>query len=166
MADEDQVKELQSEVERLREHNEKLLNEKKAATAQATKLEGERDKLAGEIERRDEAPITDVFESLAAREGFGRYIRAEFERQYQIGKDDDGALVIQDHNGQPVEHDGDTARFDADTIRQLNMAGSLPGLDALILAPQNSGGGASSGTDRAPSQPKQRQPERLQFGLK
>lgn len=160
--------ELQAEIDRLREHNEKLLNEKKAATAQVTKLEAERDKLTAQIEQRDQAPINDVFESLAG-ENFANYLRQEFGRDFQVSKNDDGRLEVHDLDGKPVELDGEPCAFTAANIRKLATDREMTNLNSLILAPQNGGGGAHTarGTG-AVSQPDNRKKtsEKSQFGLR
>ena len=160
--------ELQAEIDSLREHNAKLLNEKKAATAQVTKLEAERDKLAAQIEQRDQAPINEVFESLAG-ENFANYLRQEFGRDFQVAKNDDGRLEIRDLDDNPVELDGEPCAFTAANIRKLETDREMTNLNSLILAPQNGGGGAQAarGTG-AVSQPDNRKKtsEKSQFGLR
>jgi len=164
----DETQELRAEIDSLREHNAKLLNEKKAATAQVTKLEAERDKLTAQIEQRDQAPINDVFESLAG-ENFAGYLHAEFAKDFTIGKNDDGKLEVRDLDDKPVELDGEPCAFTPGNIRKLATDREMTNLNSLILAPQNGGGGAHTarGTG-AVSQPDNRKKtsEKSQFGLR
>ena len=160
--------ELQAEIDRLREHNEKLLNEKKAATAQVTKLEAERDKLTAQIEQRDQAPINDVFENLAG-ENFANYLRQEFGRDFQVSKNDDGRLEVHDLDGKPVELDGEPCAFTPANIRRLADERGMTNLNGLILARQNGGGGAQAGSGmRTATQPDNRKKtsDKSQFGLR
>ena len=164
----DETQDLQAEIDRLREHNAKLLDEKKAATGQVTRLEAERDKLAAQIEQRDQAPINDVFESLAGG-NFANYLRAEFDRDFQVSKNDDGKLEIRDLDDKPVELDGEPCTFTADNIRRLATDRQMANLNSLILAPMNSGGGSQNargnGTATKPDSRKTNS-EKSQFGLR
>ena len=164
----DETQDLQAEIDSLREHNAKLLNEKKAATAQVTKLETERDKLTAQIEQRDQAPINEVFESLAG-ENFAGYLRQEFGRDFQASKNDDGKLEIRDLDDNPVELDGEPCAFTAANIRKLATDREMTNLNSLILATQNGGGGAQAGSGmRTATQPDNRKKtsEKSQFGLR
>ena len=142
-------------MERLREHNEKLLAEKKKAVGESSKLQERCDKLEADIERRDEAPINNVFESLAGGD-FAGYLRNEFDKSFTVGKDDNGNLQIQDAQGKPVELDGEACPFSADNVRKLANDRQMTNLNSLILAPRNSGGGShlARPAGKHPSKPK------------
>jgi hypothetical protein len=160
--------ELQAEIDRLREHSDKLLAEKKKAVAELVKLQESNDTLTAQIEQRDAAPINDVFESLAG-ENFAGYLRDQFDRDFQVSKNDDGKLEVRDHDGKPIELEGEPCAFTAGNIRKLATERQMKNLDSLILAPVNSGGGSNTanGAGRA-AHTKSREPEaeNSHFGLR
>ena len=168
MDETEELKDLRAEVERLREHNEKLLKEKKKAASESSALQERCDKLEADIERRDQAPINSVFESLAGGD-FAGYLRNEFDKSFTVGKDDNGNLQIQDAQGKPVEMDGEACSFTADNVRKLANDRQMTNLNTLILAPQNGGGGSHlarpAGTQTSKPKPEP-EPEASGYGLR
>lgn len=158
--------ELQAEVERLREHNEKLLAELKQAKASATAAANGRDELAADIKARDEAPMMAAFEDMASNSHVSGYLRTEFEKHFTVGSDDDG-FTIQDADGEPFKIDGRMARLEYNDVRQLVERDNIAALRPLMRASGATGGGAKGNQSGAPAFNKpEPEPERPRFGLK
>ena len=165
-SEETDVQALQEEIERLRQHNEKLLQEKKDAVAESERHAKRAEDSATELERVTQRPIMRVFEDLAPSESLAGYLRQEFGRYFSV-ENADGELMVKDTEGRPVTLGDEPCRFDVNTVHRLVSDRGLDSLKPLIAAPNNSGGGARGGADRPAQQKEREQPaeQPRQFGL-
>lgn len=164
--EETDVQALHDEIERLKQHNAKLLQEKKDAVAESERQTQRAENAATELERVNQRPMMRVFEQLAPNESLAGYLRQEFGRYFTV-ENADGDFKIKDTEGNPVKLGDDECTFDVNTVQRLVSDRGLESLKPLIAAPRNSGGGAVGGSARPAKQTERKQPDEQprQFGL-
>ncbi|ROO23780.1 hypothetical protein [Salinisphaera orenii] len=164
--EETDVQALQDEIERLKQHNAKLLQEKKDAVTESERQSKRAEDSATELERVTQRPIMQVFESLAPSENLAGYLRQEFGRYFSV-ENAGGELKIKDSDGNPVKLGEQECAFDVSTVQRLVNDRGLDSLKPLMAAPRNNGGGAVGGSSRpaqASDKPAPREEKRA-FGL-
>lgn len=164
--EETDVQALHDEIERLKQHNAKLLQEKKDAVAEGERQAKRAEDAATELERVSQRPIMQVFEKLAPSESLAGYLRQEFGRYFTVANED-GELKLKDTEGNPVKLGENECTFDVNTVQRLVSDRGLVSLKPLMAAPRNSGGGAVGGSGRPAREPERKQPaeQSRQFGL-
>ncbi|WP_417579048.1 hypothetical protein [Nitrincola sp.] len=168
------IEELKEGLEKLKNKNAQLLDEKK-------KVQAERDELKALLDSTEQAkaealaevkritidqPRAEVIETIAA-EGMADMLKRELEHHFEIVRMENGKDVFQ-KDGEPVQIEGATVEFSEEGINKLYKAGTLKSLGRLIKGRQAAGGGAVGGTKEAfTGQPQNSNPApRQQFGLK
>tara|TARA_R110001592_G_scaffold44411_1_gene142955 strand:- start:494 stop:1009 length:516 start_codon:yes stop_codon:yes gene_type:complete len=169
----DTIEELQAQIEKLKEKNFQLLDEKKKAQTQRDELaaemeplEKERDHLWGEIRRITvEQPRQELFEQVAMPDMAGAFER-ELTHHFDIARNDDGEDVLLNKDGSPLMLGEEPAKLSADTLGKLYKDGHIKALGALMKGSGATGGGATgAGTPHGSTSTKSPEPAR-QFGMR
>ena len=174
----DTIEELQAQIEKLKEKNYQLLDEKKKVqadkdelAAQLEPLEKERDHLWTEIQRITvEQPRQELFEYVAMPDMAGAFER-ELTHHYDIGRNDAGEDILLNKDGSPLVFEGseEPAKLNQETLSKLYDDGLVKTIGGLMKGFGPSGGGAmgshGSPSSSAPGPSKHPAPAR-QFGMR
>lgn len=158
------VEQLQDEIQKLKDKNTQLLNEKRAAVAQRDEMA---EKLAAAEKQRDETtarldyltiqlPRDEILQA-AAVEDSAETLWRELSHHVDVVRDDDGQDYFHDKEGKRLEHEGQPVKFDVKGVRSLYDSGAVKTIGRLLKSSGATGGGATGAgrayhtTDKAPT---------------
>ncbi|PAU81044.1 hypothetical protein CK501_05635 [Halovibrio salipaludis] len=175
---EETFEQLQEEVQKLRDKNKQLLNEKKTIQGERDQLadkvqglESERDNLSGELNRITiEQPRREILEDVSVPD-MTDTLQRELDHHFDIERTDDGRDILKHKDGTPVtvEEEGEALELNRDGLHALFDKGVLPSLGRMLLGSQSTGGGAPGNMGGGPPPSTgQKQPPRPdgRFGMR
>lgn len=173
---EEQLAAAQAEVQRLREHADQVLTEKKRLQRELTELQGVQERHDAAVKELTHLKLDMPVDALAAEIAIDpKLFKALWSENHKFALDAEGKPCVQTLEGEPVMVDGTPLPFDAKAIAEylyprdskLHTADTAR-FGRVLKGTGASGGGASGGTGGIPlSQPtKKTAAEVPQFGLR
>lgn len=170
------VDQLQDEIQKLKDKNTQLLNEKRAAQTQRDELA---EKLADTETRLGESsarleyltiklPRDEILEA-ACMPGAADMLWRELTHHYDVVRTDDGQDVLHQKDGQPLEIKGAPVCLTVEGLGSLYDSGALKTIGSLLKGSGATGGGAIGGRGTHLSHTNQQKaaaPKASGFGLK
>ena len=167
------VESLQVEIEKLKDKNTQLLNEKRAMQAQ-------RDDLAEKLAAADELlgittdrleyitvqlPRNEVLEQCAVS-GSAELLGRELNYHFDIVRGEDGRDMLHTKTGEPATVQGDPVELTEQGIRSLYESGALKTIGSLLKSSGATGGGATGSVGQFSTLPQRSTPKAVQFGMR